>query len=194
MNSKSNSSGVKPIGKRSIWAMIIIFMLPLIIALVLYNLRDHWDVTTTNYGAFINPPLDIGDLHAQRTSTHAAVNADSYRGKWLLVYVDDGLDTKNSDLSLRKLESIYYSLGRDVSNVRPLFIAKTPPSDEAKGTFAREHRFIRTASADLSRLGALPGHFYVVDPQGKLILSYEQNAQSNGILRDLRKLLKVGNG
>ena len=68
------------------------------------------------------------------------------------------------------------------------------PQDTPERPFASEHRYIRTATADTPKLGPLTNHFYIADPRGRLVLTYDKETQSNGMLRDLRKLLKVANG
>lgn len=190
---QKTKNGNQAMSKRSLWAMMVIFILPLVVAMILYQLRDHWDISTTNYGAFINPPLDIGDFHAV-DSALGDIHADTFAGKWLLVFVDSGNNESNSDLAVQKLESVYFSLGKEVGNVRPLLIAKQPPKTSPEHPFAIEHRYIHTAIANTAELGMMQDHFYIADPTGRLILNYDKEAQSNGILRDLRKLLKVSNG
>jgi hypothetical protein len=106
------------IGKRSrtltLWGLFIVFILPLILAAVLYATRSHWSLESDPYGELLNPPLRL-----ETTDYHAIMRL------WRVLYITPGCIDNDCELQQAKIASIREATGKDYNRVDAVFAVST---------------------------------------------------------------------
>ena len=180
-----------------------LFLLAPLSALVAWlYLGDAGVDTTTNAGTLVSParPLAIsGLLNADGTPL---TDAD-LRGHWTFV-----LFAPAASCDERCQEQLYLTrqtrlaMNKDVSRVQRLMVFAQRPDAALRENLAREHADLRWVVGDnraeplrarFRGEGFAPEgeHYFLVDPLGNLMMFYDLSVPTKGMMKDLRKLLKV---
>lgn len=181
-----------------------LFMAPVIAAWIAWQyMGTHGVVATTNTGTLITPARTLRDLRLTALGD-GELSEDYLRGRWTYVIFApaDGC----GEVCRRQIfytRQIRTSVNKDVDRVQRLLVARQRPSDALLEQLQREHQDLQVAIAapgswpalaEQFRLGPQPGEgrrFFLVDPLGNLMMAYEPGVPPKGVLKDLRKLLKV---
>jgi hypothetical protein len=156
------------------WAIIAVFLLPLLAAGLLYLTRDHWELGTKQHGTLLNPPIQLSLLPFK-------YEPSSWR---LLLVLPECMDP-SCELLLAKIDSIHQATGKDYPRVITSLFTESETADEALlKKFKAIHWFT------LPKDNSLQFSIYIADPQGYLILQYPLDVQAQDILEDLRHLLR----
>ncbi len=182
----------------------LLFMAPAFVSWVMHHAGDGgWKPEgTTNHGKLVHParPLTLpADLMAGDKPL------DLYlQGLWTLVYIGDGdCDAVcNQNLyrlrqirmaqneNMNRVQTLYLLLGDSVPPVLQDMVSKEYPRLTVVPVTAAQARsiapFFRIDDVDMSQAERV----YYVDPLGNLMMYYTPDAEPNGMLKDLRKLLK----
>ncbi len=179
--------------------LILVFLVPLIIATLLYSYRDWLPLPEpkTN-GVLIHPARPISQFGA-RSTDGKALSLDHLRGKWTLVYFAGSRCDLYCEASLFKMRQARLALGENMSRVQRLLLFNSTAGLDDLATLLGEHPKLITASvsdnmrtAVLESFGERPeGNVYIVDPLGNVMMRYPPNATTEGLLKDLKHLLKV---
>jgi cytochrome oxidase Cu insertion factor (SCO1/SenC/PrrC family) len=123
---------------------------------------------------------------------------DAWGPKWSLVYARTATCDDVCRGHLVRLQQVHHALGRDLGRVQRVYLG--PDGAAFRGLDAS----LRAAPIDipsgealvevLAAAGAPPapdGRVYVVDPHGNLVLSYPPDAEQEGLLDDLERLLDL---
>ena len=155
--------------------------------------------TTVNYGTMISPPVDLGSLELELD--YQPLNIDSMERKWMIIHFID--DRCNEAC----LEAFYFSrqintaIGREKDRVKRFYVASTKTNEKIKKLFQDETNLtlISAKNLDLLRQKMVeaginpfvqPG-FFLADPLGNIILSYQGDIDPKKILSDIKKLLRA---
>lgn len=167
--------------------MLLVVVLPSAIALALYF--SGWRPAGSNiHGEFLRPPPSLAglDLAAGPDAGHAAV--------WRLLYLPAGECERSCVAALYGLRMAHLAQGKDRQRVSRVVLASTA---ELAAHLARQDQEIRVLAPDRRAplLGALQqdagqAAIYLIDPMGNAILRYPEDADPNGIRKDLAHLLK----
>lgn len=197
-------SSVVPVRRHQRWVMLALmasFILPFALGHFAYQ-RGWFGGGATNKGELLMPPLAAADL-ALTDPTGAASGLD---GRWWIVYVVPETCDAACQQSWQALPSMQAGLGRERGRVGVLLVvtANSAPVPEALSRLP----VVRQVSGDLGRLttrleaAGVPtpviGRWFIMDPMGWIMLSYQPPAASDAailkaqdVLDDLQKLLKV---
>jgi len=186
----------KPATKKAIptWRVllvVLIFIGPILMAIWMYSTRENYDFNTSNYGELLQPLIPAATLALQDENAKPVeiINAD---GIWHLVYLQQGTCTADCKLNLEKLQTTRRALGRNVNLLKNIAVV---PADNLASLQEQPHQTIQLATTNgdtiQHALEKFPAGFLVIDPQGNIVMRYPSDAQGNGILRDVRKLLRV---
>ena len=191
--------------RRGQWQLVglaAIFFVPLAIAFWLYYGAGHWRPEGgTNQGEIIDParPLPaVSLLKADGTPT-----GDQFlRGKWTMIYVDDGACGPDCRKSLYLMRQSRIALNKDMDRVQRVFLVTSRCCDTKY--FVAEHPDLLVAKLDSPEGAALirefpsyadapgaAGRIYLVDPLGNLMMSYPRGAPDKALLTDIKKLLRL---
>lgn len=185
-------------------ALAVVFILPMIIAWYLFTAQHDWIKTETlNYGHLLNPPLQLSKL-ALENQQGKTINQNTLRGKWLMLYVAPKACDKICFTSLYAMRQIRLALGKNQQRVNRILLSLTPQlSPDFIKTLHRNYpgtrlvftdkkalsHFMQTASSKTEVLDK--GYFYLVDPLGNLMLSYQASTNPSHILKDMQRLMKT---
>ncbi len=180
------------------YLLIAMFVVPLLIAVAMYSMRDHLPaMKTASHGELIHPAEPIKSIQI-KLAENKLMNLESLQGKWTyLVYSPDqcGLEC---EASLFKVRQTKIASGRESNRIQSALL--TNPNNMNSQVMIRNHR---TAIGELinleleSKSGVdeqlMPGTIYLVDPNGNMMMQYNATATSRGMLKDIKKLLKISN-
>ena len=154
-----------------LWGFVSLFLAPWILALGLYYSPAARWLTPKTQGILLTQPKYIGDLPLITVSGQSLASMPDTVWRWLYVQPTSCDDTCQTTLNL--LHNARISLGRDQGRIT-LHCIQDP-------THTKQ-------SAMLSFL--TPGTLAMVDPQGWLMLYYPPAIDYQGVLSDLKRLLK----
>jgi hypothetical protein len=177
-------------------------------ATILYRLADSGQINlakmlgTSNRGMLVTPPRQVDDIMLLDRSGKP-VKLSSLTPEWNFLIANAGDCPKFCMDTLYLTRQIRTSLGADSLRVRRILISKQMPIDPSMhALIQQEHEGLEvlyTTPDQFDRLFAntQPGldplaanTFFVVDPMGWLMMSYDQNNTYKDVIRDMKFLLK----
>lgn len=175
-----------------------LFFVPVVAAFWLYFSSAWRPAAGAQHGELIEPPRPLPQL-ALTLPDGSLASPDSLRGRWNLVYLGDGPCTELCMAAFTALRAVRLALNKDSARVRRVLL-------HAGDCCAPE--FPVPADEDLLVLGApgpegeaflalfppAPGGgagIYIVDPLGNLMMKYAASGATQGLLKDLERLLRL---
>lgn len=191
-------------GRRKLLLLALVFLGPLAGAYALYYLSDWRPSGTVNKGHLLNPALPLPKL-ALRTADGAPVAADALKRSWTLLYVGSSNCAEVCRKALYNARQVHTALGKEAHRVQGVYIATDAAALGPLQEFLQaEHQGLKLWTAELAaRLELMvffggadmdpeaPGNIYVIDPLGNWVMYYLANDPPKGMLKDLKKLLRV---
>lgn len=150
-------------------AVMLAFIIPLVLAMLLYATRDFWSLTSSPNGELINPPLTL-PLQFKERQWH------------LLLIRPDCIDTA-CEVQLAKINSIHEATGKDFKRSSNILVTRT---SNVKKELLENIQWL-----ELNNITLLEDGLYIMDPDGYIILKYPLDVPAKGVLEDFRHLLKV---
>ena len=185
---KSNLSG---------YLLIAVFVVPLLIAISMYVMRDTLSIVkSASHGQLIHPAKSIEILEVKLHSGEI-INIDNIRGKWTYLLYSPKCDL-NCEASLFKLRQTKIATGRESNRVQSIVITKLDHnSADILSRYKKMHagsdvRVKLESGADIPN-SFESGKVYLIDPLGNLMMQYDKTSSSKGMLKDIKKLLKISN-
>src|SRR5690606_20390599 len=137
---------------------------------------DHLNFNTTQSGHFIEDGIQLElfqptDLNGQKI-TDATI-----KNQWSLLYIEPEFCDIDCQQIKYMLDNLHKALGRDQVKMQTLVVS--PSSFQFYKALASEYEKIH-----------LPYHLLLMNPENKLVLGYEKEADLSGVLKDARKLIK----
>ncbi len=198
-----NTTTAPPGPRRTQFLLLLaIFLMPLLMALVVYFLIPGLRPTaTTNYGQLLPqarplPALQLHDAAGQPTE------AGLFKGKWSLVYLGGGDCTASCQTQVHLSRQVRTALALNARRLQRVYIAPDAAAlAAAKALLSPEHPDLvllaeagtpGSRAADFFQPG-VPDALYLVDPLGNWFMLYppraDPSADFKGIGKDLKKLL-----
>ena len=180
---------------RSRWLLlgvIAAFVGPLLLAYLLMMVLEWAPSSHTNHGRLIEPLVTVEGL-AVVDRNGAVLPADYWAGHWTLVFYADGACDLACEAALFKARQTRLALGRDAPRIQRLYLQASPGAHPGE-RLLQEHPGMPLArlAAGAGSLAGLPTQqLYLVDPMGNIVLGYDDNATAKGLMKDLKRLLKV---
>lgn len=185
--------------------ILVVVLIPLIFAVLVYVQPAWFALGHTNHGHLVRPPVKINVMGVARPATRPSPAAlrtplptDYFSGHWTLVYVGTGSCKADCKGALYAMRQARLATGEHMRRVRRLYVAPKgrPPGKgfasewpgvtvvvQTDGAGARfVHQFTAVQPA---------GGIYIVDPHGLLMMTFPTHANPEGLVKDLRHLLKV---
>jgi cytochrome oxidase Cu insertion factor (SCO1/SenC/PrrC family) len=191
-------------------ALALLCIASLGIGFYLYYGQATWRSRAyVSHGEPVDPPVPLPNLALRLLSSGrtdaASVNAAGYtdfnffRRNWTLLYWGLGLCPESCRTSLDITRQVRIALDRDMDRVQRVFIADGVCC-EMDFLRAQEDLITVPAGSDASPLLALlsrvdranataADRIYIIDPSGKLVMSYAANARPQDLLEDLKHLM-----
>lgn len=157
--------------KLTIAFLVFVFVGPIVVAHALYHFRAHIHFNTLEKGQLFSPPLPTHTLPFFNTS---------FLGKWQLIHINNENCQPNCPTP-EILNRIHLALGKEKHRVtyRSVSLAQNTT-----------HNTILPASSHV----LTPGSIHIVDPKGWLIMYYPSPVDPQGILKDIKRLLRFSHG
>ncbi|MDX1513424.1 MAG: hypothetical protein R3174_06740 [Gammaproteobacteria bacterium] len=194
-----NSESARPGRVRGRWvvaALFLIFFLPVAIAwLINVDPPDWLPLAKSNYGDLFRPPVPFPITHLETVEARP-INPGLLLGKWTLVHVEPGACLAECDRAVFRMRQARFALGKDMQRIQRILIAKP---EAARDSAQR----LQSGDGTIEVVAATPAWFerasffrpgaeiYLLDPQGYLVSSYAKDADPNGLISDLERLLKI---
>lgn len=191
---------VDPVNRGRVLLVLImaLFLLPLIGAGLLIG---HWrPAGSVHHGQLLNPARPLPNLR-MTTLKGQPLTLTALHGHWQLAYLGGAgscpVDCRNR---LNYLSQIRIALGRDMPRVQTLLLLAQPPESGLRRWLSRTGIVTHAVVTDAATRAAFTNEFpaipatqpavYLIDPLGNLVMRYGPQVAPNGILLDLRRLLK----
>ena len=182
--------------KVTVALLLALFFAPVAIAILLNSQWLDWRPgSTRNHGELLQPAVRLPEFELQ-TAAGNRVSRETLAGQWQLLHY------RPAGCSEACLEDLYWlrqiRLGQDRHQPEIDLMLVTPgevnnDTLSAIHDLAEDFRVVSgTAGKTLGTALPDPGLkpiSYIVDPKGHIILSYPQDADLNGMRRDLSRLL-----
>lgn len=177
-----------------LWLLVALFFGPLALSMLMYyGVMDWRPGGHVNYGILLRPAVPMPPLPA-------GADEDLLAGHWTLVYVDGGACEDACREALYRSRQVRTALGRDMNRVRRVYLYDGVPP--AAGFLDSEHPDLLVADARAPAadawLAAVPGEvpadghsIFLVDPHRNLVMRFPLAMEPKGMLKDLKKLLRV---
>ncbi len=178
-------------GRLQLALMSLVFFGPLILAAWLYFSGSGLTPEgRTNHGALLEPIVNIGE---SLPGSPAMERAD---GRWLLVYVNEGVCADECEFALYTLRQSRLMLGKEMDRLGRVFLH----GDTAPDTvfLAEQHAgLISISDGGLSGLlknrkpaELAAGGLYLIDPLGNLVMYFHPGIDPSDMVEDIKRLLK----
>lgn len=181
-----------------------LFMAPVIAAWVAWEyMGSHGVPMTTNAGTLISPARSI-EVPALSTLDREPLSDQYLRGRWTyVIFVPDSGCGEECQRQIFYTRQVRTSVNKDMYRVQRLLVTRQLPDAVLAGQLRSEHTDLQIALVEPEdwsnliaqfRFGSLEDdvqRFYLIDPLGNLMMAYEPGVPPKGVLKDLRKLLKI---
>jgi len=191
--------------RQKLWIIAGLPLLVMLAASLLFRATQNGDINlisllgTKNLGDLVQPALEVTKLDL-RNSEGQTIPWPAGKHWTVVVPTFNGCDSHCLDV-LMTTRQVHLALGRDEDRVRRLLLLiDAPLSAEKAAQIAKDHPHIVIASttrasidalfAQQSTLAPANAQWYLVDPQGWLMMHYGANHVGKDLLADLKQLLK----
>ena len=171
---------------------------------------------TANHGVLLSPPRQIDDVPLFSGSSKAKYA--NLEPKWTFVVPWWGADCDATcETTLYTTRQIHVAIGKDFNRIRRLYISETPAAETvltappvedsrpASQSFIQyletAHRGLKTYEVEEESFPLLfqewrddPSTWYVIDPRGWIMMSYNKDIPYKDVIADLKFLLKNSSG
>lgn len=180
--------------------LFAVFFVPILVAWWMNLHPDYWRPSATvNNGTLVIPSRPIDTTGLTQIDGRAYDSAFFAQG-WTLVLLGGAVCQENCTTQLIKMRQARLALGKEMDRVQRLYAALEIPETGFLTELLSVHPGLHVARANAQWLSSfeLDGNqptkvsgIYLIDPEGRLMMHYRENANAEGILDDLQRLLKI---
>lgn len=183
---------------RLVLALIVaLFILPLMLAWVL---AGQWrPAGAAHHGELLTPARPVSYFQALEPGG-SELDRAYLQEKWTLVYMSAAAGCDEScRQALYKIRQIRLALGREMGRVQRLWLTAEMPDATLAAWRRQEHADVAVGVADAHTRGFFAqafsdtanGYIYLIDPLTNLVMRYPAQGDPQGMLKDLKRLLKL---
>lgn len=185
--------------KKTQLLLLGVFVGPLLLAIALFSLREWIPIAEpTANGTLIHPAQPIADIHVH-LHDGTAINLDQFQEKWSYLTYFPASCSLDCEAALFKLRQVISASGRFSTRVQYVLVGQNQSVDQSDELVFSRHpklsvgelKKLSTEAEAKKQLKA--GHIYLVDPNGNMMMQYDRDATSKGMLKDIKKLLRLSN-
>lgn len=168
---------------------------------------------TANRGELVQPPRQMDEL-ALLDGDGLALRYRDLEPRWTMLVPSSGARCDEAcEQSLYLTRQIHVAMGKEFNRLRRIYVSDTAPGETGLGPallsdgrpapdrfadyLAAEHRGLKTLLVDADAYGTLfpeqaldPKTWYLVDPGGWIMMSYDSTVPYKDVISDLKFLLK----
>lgn len=204
MNAETQTTASRTRSRLSLLTIFSLFAAPVILAWLAFYVFPEWvPEGTSNHGQLVSPvrPLPVFELG---TVGGESVDNSFLRARWTFITLLQGECDKSCVQLLYKVRQVRLGQGKNIDRLQRLLLWDATGVAFDRQRELQEH-FPGLVIADLKgekhkdllqvfelddRNPLQAGRIYLVDPLGNLMMSYEQDDEPRGMLKDLGRLLK----
>lgn len=199
---KQDPQEKEPLNKSNIitfWMIVLVFALPPVSAYFMYYSGIMPDARI-NKGALILPEsLPEISLH---TIDGEAFSINKNHGKWTMLMFADSTCDKICQKNIYLMRQVRTSLGKDSHNTERLLILNEQGVSDEFSTFLKDYPGMPVVASEQEDAKAMEVFFtsvanntknklFLIDPNGKVMMHYENNFEPKDLLSDLKRLILV---
>ena len=183
-------------GRLLLLALFAVFFLPIFIAFALNVELPGWlPFGKTNYGNLVQPASQL-EVSGLRRIDDAPDPAGLLQGTWSLLYIESAACLEACDKAVYRMRQSRHAMGKDMDRIQRLVVAPAGHAAETAARLRASDPAIMVLAAhrdwlERPRPGKGEAEIYIVDPQGYLIMWYRADADPGGLIKDLKRLLKI---
>lgn len=181
----------------------VVVALPAVLSFLLYT--SGWRPSSSgNYGALVEPARTIKDLEFQTLDGNRLRVSDLSK-RWAFVYFVADRCGAACERSLYKMRQVRLTQGENAKRLQRVLVVADNVALGKLRTQLKEYpgmvvitgprENVRTLSEEFALPTGTPfndpGRIYLLDPAGRLMMSYPADADPSGMRKDLKRLLKV---
>lgn len=183
--------------------LVLIFSAPLLSSWFILNYTDIVKEGGASHGDLYDPLVALPDVALEDPFASDDENQASLHGKWSLLYISAGNCGETCEHKLYSMRQIRLAVSRYARHLQRIWMTDIMDSATQKAILADyKGTLILPMNADKPPLPlkefAIPpvsrplqaDGLYIVDPRGNLVLRYRSGADPEGIISDLKRLLK----
>ena len=146
-------------------------------------------------GDLINPVVNIGEINVVNIKNRQI----SYiSNRWTLVFFVDKECNDDCQKKLYQARQIRLALGKNIDKVDRLLISKKSIDWTNKDENYSGQKILEIGMKDYERVqnsfnlisDFSFNSFYLIDPYGFLMMSYPENSETKGIIKDIERLIR----
>jgi len=176
-------------GKTTILLIAAVSAFPLLAACIAYY---YWQPEKRmNHGELL-APTRLPNA-ALPTLEGGSFELASLKGQWILLQVDGGVCDERCRGRLYTMRQVRLAQGKDMTRLERVWLISDTqrPAGSVLTDYAGTRVVLAAGSPLLAALPASsPGHLYVIDPMGNLMMRYGENPDPSRIIKDLGRLLR----
>ena len=183
-------------GRLTLVALFAIFFLPILLAWVLNIRLPGWLPSgQSNHGNLIEPAMRF-ETSQLIGADGRSLGEDALNGKWTLLYIEPTECLDACQRAVYRMRQSRYAMGKDMERVQRLVVSPLSRVDDTEKKLRGDDPSLAVAAAaqqwiDRPWPGGNAAEIYLVDPQGYLVLWYRPDADPGGLIKDLKRLLKI---
>jgi cytochrome oxidase Cu insertion factor (SCO1/SenC/PrrC family) len=177
-----------------------LFFGPLLAAFGLYFVVPQWaPQSRVNYGELVNPARPLPEVEL-RDAQGERLEQTPMQGLWDYVYLGQADCDARYEEKLFEIRQVHTLLNDKRERVRRVYVAPdVAAAARAQAQLEKMHPDMLIVVDD----GTLAGFFggsdpqvdpqalYLIDPLGNWLMTYPQSAEYKGILKDIKRLLRI---
>jgi hypothetical protein len=172
-------------------AIVLIFSIPFTASWVIYNFTDIGKGDAKgSYGQLILPPVLLPDVYL--SPPLATGDAQKLYGRWHLLYITANECGPPCRKRLHEMQELRISLGKDTGRVQLLLGSTSAGSENGLSDFLEIYsgKRILLFRHPVALYPFEQDELYLIDPLGNLMMRYSSGSSVEGILQDLKRLLR----
>ena len=188
--------------------MVLMFVAPMVAAWVVYNYFPDVvrSLGASNNGEFVIPPVEV-KLENLSDIDNKPISVDYFKKNWSYVYIREQCDIDCLD-HLALIKNVRLTQGKEISRLRRLLVLTNDPVDDklrqqlaefpgmqtiSLNNDEQRNQFLQAFTFKENPSPSSAGHIYLVDPDGKLMMYYEDDEKilmlGKGMQKDMSKLM-----
>ncbi len=184
-----------------ILAIVAVFLLPVLMAGLWYANIHDWGYETMAHGHLVTPPVALHPPPLPLALGPGRLSPSYFRGRWTLVYAGRPDCLPDCREALYATRQIRLAMGVDITRVQRIYLVlghptktgflevEDPDLTVVDAATPSGRRFVgRLLRAGHARLGKA---IFVVDPEGRLMMTYPAGADPMVLLHDMQRLLSL---
>ena len=182
--------------KSPLWiltALFLVFFLPILAAWIFVD-KGIWPFGRVNQGILFSKPIPLNSLSLKKVDGQPFLWKNNSK-KWWVVYITPlPCDAACQD-TLYKMHQLRIALNQHQDNLTPVVFTYSPLNSTNAALLKTEAYFVKRDELiqvlPVSATTLAQGYLLIVDPNHLAILGYNQMGTGDGILKDLKRLMRV---